>query len=199
MDFKIVNNILLDNTEKSRLSRGTIYYEDGYVEEVRYSNEGKVLTIDGHVASEFQNRIYNSSIVIDLENKRVITGMCDCQDCMSRSTTEHLSICKHIVAITLYVINLLKSDVISSLKQTTFTVKNKSKIKRDKNYINKDLLNYFKSNPKEQVNLYIKLEFIGANSISADFKIGIDKMYVLKNLRDFAYARLNSNDLVYDG
>ena len=197
MDFKIVNNILLDNTEKSRLSRGKIYYEDGYVEEVRYSNEGKVLTIDGHVASEFQNRIYNSSIVIDLENKRVITGMCDCQDCMSRSTTEHLSICKHIVAITLYVINLLKSDVISSLKQTTFTVKNKSKIKRDKNYINKDLLNYFKSNPKEQVNLYIKLEFIGANSISADFKIGIDKMYVLKNLRDFAYARLNSNDLVY--
>ena len=43
----------------------------------------------------------------------------------------------------------------------------------------------------------IKLDLIGPNTISADFKIGIDKMYVLKNLRDFAYARANSNDLMY--
>ncbi len=87
--------------------------------------------------------------------------------------------------------------MISSLKQTTFVVKNKNSAKRSKNFINKDLLNYFKSKPKEEVSLDIKLDLIGPNTISADFKIGIDKMYVLKNLRDFAYARANSNDLMY--
>ena len=197
MDFKIVNDILIDNTDKTRLSRGTEYYKDGYVEEVKYTNEDKVLTIEGRVASEFQNRVYNSSIVIDLKNKRVVSGSCDCQDCMSRSTSTHLAICKHIVAMTMYVVNLLKSDVISSLKQTTFTVKNKSKVHRNKNFINKELLNYFKSNSKEEVNLDIKLELVGPNTICADFKIGIDKMYVLKNLREFAFARANSNSLVY--
>ena len=197
MDFKIVNDVLVENTDKSRLNRGTDYYKDGYVEEVKYTNEEKTLSIDGHVGSEYQNRVYNSSIVIDLKNKKVISGKCDCQDCMSRSTSSHLAICKHVVAITLYVINLLKSDVISSLKQTTFVVKNKNSVKRNKNFINKDLLNYFKSKPKEKVSLDIKLDMVGPNTISADFKIGIDKMYVLKNLRDFAYARANSNDLMY--
>ena len=197
MDFKIVNDVLISNTDKNRLSRGTQYYKDGYVEEVKYTNEDKKLTIEGHVASEFQSRVYNSSIIIDLENKSIISGHCDCEDCMSRSTSTHLAICKHIVAMTLYVVNLLKSNVISSLKQTTFTVKNNAKVKRNKTYINKDLLNYFKNKQREYVNLDIKLEVSSNNSIVCDFKIGIDRMYVLKNLRDFAMARAYSNDLIY--
>lgn len=197
MDFKIVNDILIKNTDKNRLSRGTSYYKDGYVEEVKYTNEDKILTIEGRVASKFQNHVYNSSLIIDLENKKILSGTCGCKDCTERSTSGHIAICKHIVAITMYIINLLKSDVISSLKKTTFTVKNNSKIHRSKEFINKELLSYFKSNPKEEVNLDIKLEVAGSNIIFADFKIGIDKMYVLKNLREFALARSNYNDIVY--
>ncbi|MGL5329612.1 MAG: SWIM zinc finger family protein, partial [Peptostreptococcaceae bacterium] len=197
MDFKTVNDVLKENTDKTRFDRGTTYYNDGFVEEIKYTNEDKVLTIEGRVASEFQNRVYNSSLVIDLKNKSIISGECECQDCISRSTPNNLAICKHIVAVTLYVASLLKSSVISNLKQTTFTVKNKSKVKRNKNYINKELLNYFKSKPREKVNLDIKLELVGRSTISADFKIGIDKMYVMKNLREFASARANSTDLIY--
>ncbi|MGL5694051.1 MAG: SNF2 helicase associated domain-containing protein, partial [Peptostreptococcaceae bacterium] len=197
MDFKIVNDVLKENTDETRLDRGTSYYKDGFVEEIKYTNEDKVLTIEGRVASEFQNRVYNNSLVIDLKNKSIISGGCECQDCISRSTPNHLAICKHIVASTLYVASLLKSNVISSLKQTTFTVKNKSKVKRNKNYINKELLNYFKSKPKEKVNLDIKLELVGKSTLCADFRIGIDKMYVMKNLREFALARSSSTDLIY--
>ena len=65
------------------------------------------------------------------------------------------------------------------------------------NFINKDLLNYFKSKPKEEVKLDINIELIGESSIKADFKIGIDRMYALKNIREFAYSRTTSKDIVY--
>ncbi len=65
------------------------------------------------------------------------------------------------------------------------------------NFTNKDFLNYFKSKPKEEVKLEVNVELVGENSIKADFKIGIDKMYTLKNLREFAYSRTTSRDKVY--
>ena len=48
-------------------------------------------------------------------------------------------------------------------------------------FINKDLLEYFKSKPKEKVNLDIKVEYAGEHNFNCDFKIGIDKMYVMKD------------------
>ncbi|WP_243445015.1 DEAD/DEAH box helicase [Romboutsia maritimum] len=63
--------------------------------------------------------------------------------------------------------------------------------------INKEFLNYFKSKPKERVNLDISLELVASYSIRADFKIGIEKMYALKNLKEFAYARVDSRNLIY--
>lgn len=65
------------------------------------------------------------------------------------------------------------------------------------NFINKDFLNYFKTKPKERVNLDINLEFTKDLKIRADFKIGIDTMYPLKNLKEFAEARISSKDLIY--
>ncbi len=197
MDFKVVNDILINNTDSRRYKRGSENYKEGYVEEVRYTNEKRILTIDAQVASESQNKSYASTIKIDLENKEVISALCECEDCIKRSKAGQIAICKHMVSATLYVINLLKSDVISNLKQTTVFVKNNNKIKRSKSFINKDLLDYFKSKPKEKVDLDVRVEFVGDSTLSCDFKIGIDKMYVMKNLRDFAFARINSKDIIY--
>ena len=58
MDFRIVNDILINNTDKLRLSRGQEYYKDGYVQEIKYNNEDKVLNIDGKVASANHNTEY---------------------------------------------------------------------------------------------------------------------------------------------
>ncbi|WP_419727435.1 SNF2 helicase associated domain-containing protein [Terrisporobacter petrolearius] len=197
MDFKIVNDILIDNTDKLRLSRGQEYYKDGYVQEIKYNNQNKILNIDGKVASANYNILYYPEITIDLKNKEIVNTICTCEDYRKRSSSNNNVICKHIVASSLYVINLLKSDVISNLKQTTIVLKNDNKIKRNKNFINKELLDYFKSNEREKVKLDARVEYVGDNSVSCDFKIGIDKMYVMKDLKEFAYSRLESKDLIF--
>ena len=197
MDFKIVNDILTNNTDKLRLSRGQEYYKDGYVQEIKYNNEDKVLNIDGKVASANHNTIYYPAITIDLNNKEIVNTICTCEDYKKRSSYGEYAICKHIVASTLYVVNLLKSDIISNLKQTTIVLKNDNKIKRNKNYINKELLDYFKNKEVEKVKLDVRVEYMGDNSMACDFKIGIDKMYVMKDLKEFAYSRLESKDLIF--
>lgn len=197
MDFKIVNDILIDNTDKLRLSRGQEYYKDGYVQEIKYNNQNKILNIDGKVASANYNILYYPEITIDLKNKEIVNTICTCEDYRKRSSSNNNVICKHIVASSLYVINLLKSDVISNLKQTTIVLKNDNKIKRNKNFINKELLDYFKSSEREKVKLDVRVEYVGDNSVSCDFKIGIDKMYVMKDLKEFAYSRLESKDLIF--
>ncbi|MCC3868587.1 DEAD/DEAH box helicase [Terrisporobacter mayombei] len=197
MDFKIVNDILINNTDKLRLSRGQEYYKDGYVQEIKYNNEDKILNIDGKVASANYNILYYPEITIDLNNKEILNTICTCEDYKKRGSDSNNVICKHIVASSLYVINLLKSDVISNLKQTTIVLKNDNKIKRNKNYINKELLDYFKSNEREKVKLDVRVEYVGDNGISCDFKLGIDKMYVMKDLKEFAYSRIESKDLIF--
>lgn len=197
MDFRIVNDILINNTDKLRLSRGQEYYKDGYVQEIKYNNEDKVLNIDGKVASANHNTVYYPAITIDLKNKEIVNTICTCEDYKNKSSFGKYNICKHIVASTLYVVNLLKSDIISNLKQTTIVLKNDNKIKRNKNYINKELLDYFKNKEIEKVKLDVRVEYIGENSVACDFKIGIDKMYVMKDLKEFAYSRLESKDLIF--
>lgn len=197
MDFKIVNDLLIRSTDKTRFNKGNDYYQNGYVEEIKYTNEERVLSIEGKVLSESSSATYNSSIVLDLQDKNIDFVNCDCVDFIKRSKNEDMPICKHIVAITLYVENLLKSDVISNLKQKTLVVKNKNKAKRSKNFINKDLLDSFNSKPKEKVNLDVRVEYISEDNIRSYFKVGIDKMYVMKNIQDFSYSRLNSTNLVF--
>ena len=197
MDFRIVNDILINNTDKLRLSRGQEYYKDGYVQEIKYNNEDKVLNSDGKVAAANHNTVYYPAITIDLKNKEIVNTICTCEDYKNKSSFGKYNICKHIVASTLYVVNLLKSDIISNLKQTTIVLKNDNKIKRNKNYINKELLDYFKNKEIEKVKLDVRVEYIGENSVACDFKIGIDKMYVMKDLKEFAYSRLESKDLIF--
>ena len=134
MDFRIVNDILINNTDKLRLSRGQEYYKDGYVQEIKYNNEDKVLNIDGKVASANHNTVYYPAITIDLKNKEIVNTICTCEDYKNKSSFGKYNICKHIVASTLYVVNLLKSDIISNLKQTTIVLKNDNKIKRNSAY-----------------------------------------------------------------
>lgn len=194
MEFEIINDVLINSTDKNIFDKGSKYYEDGYVKKIKYTNENKILTIEGEVACANSN-IYNSLLSIDLKNKEIIDVNCNCID--YKSSYGEKSFCKHIVASALYVCNLLKSNVISNLKQNTFVVKNDHKIKKNKELINKELLDYFKSNEKEKVDLDIKVEYLGENTFNYDFKIGIDKMYVMKDLREFALCRLQSKSLVY--
>ena len=65
------------------------------------------------------------------------------------------------------------------------------------NFIRNDLLNYFKATTKEKAKLEVNINTIGKYSIEVDFKIGNEKMYVLRDLREFAIARIEGNSIDY--
>lgn len=197
MDFKIINEILLKNTDKNRLSRGTSYYKDGYVNEINYQMEDGNVSVFGSVESSYQGRIYESYIIIDLENEKIVSGGCDCEDCMSRSTAKNLAICKHIVAITMNLINTLKMEAIKKLKLQTIKKVSDNKPSSSMNFINNDLLNYFKPTTKEKAKIEVNINSIGKYSAEVDFKIGNEKLYVLKDIKEFALARAQGRSIVY--
>ena len=197
MEFKIVNDLLVNNSDDVRFNKGSKYYKDGYVLEVKYTNQDKILNISGEIASANSSNTYSPYINIDLKNKEILDKSCDCEDYQKRCSYGYGKLCKHMIATGLYVCNLLKSDVISRLKQTTVKVKNNDRIKRNKDFINKDLLNYFKSGEKEKVNLEVRVNYNGDYTCNCDFKIGNDKMYVMKDLREFAFSRIECKNIVY--
>ena len=43
MIFKIVNDILINSTDKRRFDKGHKYYKDGYIQSVKYTNKNKIL------------------------------------------------------------------------------------------------------------------------------------------------------------
>ena len=197
MDLKNIDKILLNNIDRANLQCGKKYYKDGYVKEVKYTHKDKYIDIKGQVISDESNDIYKSSIVFDIENKSICDVYCTCNDFEEKNNLYDITTCKHVLSVVYNIIDLLESQVISNLKQNTIIVKNNNMIKRSEDFIKKDFLDSFKNNPKEKINLDINLEYIGQNTIISDFKIGIDKMYVLKNLREFSDARINCKDLVF--
>ena len=39
MEFEIINDVLINSTDKNVFDKGSKYYEDGYVQKIKYTNE----------------------------------------------------------------------------------------------------------------------------------------------------------------
>ncbi|CEQ03983.1 DEAD/DEAH box helicase [[Clostridium] sordellii] len=197
MDFKIVNEILLKNIDKYRLDRAKDYYKQGYIEEGSYSKEDGKISFYGSIVSKYQREIYDSFLIIDIDNKSIISCGCTCEDFNKNTTLDNEFICKHIASITLKGIDELKSSVIDNLKLKTLDVKEKTKPKFNTSFINKDLLNYFKAIPKERVNLEVDITSYLNDTLEVEFKIGNYKMYTIKDFKQFANSRVEGKSIVY--
>lgn len=79
----------------------------------------------------------------------------------------------------------------------TKSLENKNSNKKTNNKIDRDILNYFSTNSKERANLNIEVEYIDTGNLLCDFKIGIDTMYPIKNIREFSYSRFNNKSIIY--
>ncbi|MEG2985357.1 MAG: SNF2 helicase associated domain-containing protein [Peptostreptococcaceae bacterium] len=197
MDFKIVNEVLSQNTDKYRLDRGRNYYKEGYIEESNYSKEDDKISFYGSVVSKNQREIYDCFLIVDLDNKYIISSGCTCEDFNQNTTLDNNFVCKHIASIALKEINGLKLSAIDNLKLKTLGIKEKTKPKVNTRFINKDLLNYFKVIPKEKVNLEVEITSYLNDTLEVEFKIGNDKMYALKDFKQFATARVEGSSIVY--
>lgn len=197
MDFKIVNEVLSQNTDKYRLDRGRNYYKEGYIEESNYSKEDDKISFYGSVVSKNQREVYDSFLIVDLDNKYIISSGCTCEDFNQNTTLDNNFVCKHIASIALKEIDGLKLSAIDNLKLKTLGIKEKTKPKVNTRFINKDLLNYFKVIPKEKVNLEVEITSYLHDTLEVEFKIGNDKMYALKDFKQFATARVEGSSIVY--
>ncbi|WGX75169.1 hypothetical protein QJS64_13995 [Paraclostridium bifermentans] len=197
MDFKIVNEVLLQNIDRYRLDRSRDYYKQGYIEESFFSKEEDKISLYGTVASKYQREIYNSFLIIDLNDKKIISSGCTCEDFNQNTTLNNHFICKHIACITLKEIDNLKSNIVNNLKLKTMDIKEQTRPKVNTRFINKDLLNYFKVIPKEKVNLEVDITSYLNQTLEVEFKIGNDKMYTLKDFKQFATSRVDGNPIMY--
>ena len=186
----------MNNTVPSRWSRGIKCFNRKLVDHVTININDGIVTFDAIAESEFFNDVYTTSISIDTVNNKILSCSCTCEDYLSRSRQNNIFICKHLAATSIFGIRQLKKDF--SLKLIDNILKKNTDVDTfsTPSTPNKKLLSFFDNSTKEKVNLSVNID-ISSNGIFADFKIGLDKMYVLKNLKDFSFARINNDLLEY--
>ena len=178
-----MQNLVINNTIPSRWNRGIKYFNRKLVDHITININDGVVTFDAIAESEFFNDVYTTSI------------SCTCEDYLSRHNQSNIFICKHIAATSITGIQQLKKEASLKLVNNILTKNDNVNICNTPTTPNKKLLSYF-NNKKEKVNLDVNID-INNTGVFADFKIGTDKMYVLKNLKDFSFARINNDLLEY--
>ena len=180
-----MQNLVMNSTVPSRWARGIKYFNRKLVDHITTNINDGTVTFDAIAESEFFNDVYTTSISIDTLNNKIIGCSCTCEDFISRHQQNNIFICKHIAATSILGIRQLKKDTSLKLVDNILNKNTNENSFNTPTTPNKQLLSYFDNNKKEKVNLEVNIE-ISDNGVFADFKIGTDKMYVLKSLKDFA-------------
>ena len=201
MKIDMIYKLIKRNTEPSRWSRGVKYYTNQLVDYIDIDIDdlqNNLLTFRGGVNSEDNYSFYFSSITIDIRHFKIIENDCSCADCQSKGTNQRLFICKHIVAIVIKSLKQIKNkkdvppiliDILGDNKDKISNTNSKTNLD-----LSKQLLSFLDNTKKERVNLDVLIN-IDSNKAIAEFKIGIDKIYSLKNITEFAYSKLNGYEL----
>lgn len=147
---------------------------------------GEVLKITSVVESAYSTEVYRVRVSIS-ENFGEINSSCDCD--LSKS---NFRMCKHTVATILKwnreKETIMRKSGVTSPKTAQFI-----------DYFRKNLLEG--ENFKRDLNMQTRLEFSGdqRRKASIDLKIGEDKTYVVKNMRDFLRVVDNKTSLISFG
>ncbi len=192
MNINIIKNLIKNKTTPSRWLRAIKYNDRKLVEYVTFNIDNNILTFDGMVESDFFNEIYPNSISIDILNNKIINTNCTCEDFRSRNMPKNIFICKHIAATSIAGFNSIDEEVLNSALSST----SKSEPKITPLTPTQSLLHLFNDSEKEEINLEANIT-IFEDKICVDFKIGLDKMYVMKNLEEFVDAKSNNKLLEY--
>ena len=116
-----------------------------------------------------------------------------CEDFRARNGGNKLFLCKHLAATSISGIQLARHGFAKNIL-TKFDNEKPPKIYPSTP--DKKILEFFNDEYKKQVNLDVNLT-VDYNNAYVDFRIGSEKMYVLKSLKDFANSKLNNTILSY--
>ncbi|MBZ0867968.1 SNF2 helicase associated domain-containing protein, partial [Clostridioides difficile] len=199
MKIDMIYKLIRRNTEPSRWARGVKYYTNQLVDYIDIDIDdlqNNLLTFRGGVNSEDNYSFYFNSITIDIKHFKIIENDCSCADCQSNG--KNIFICKHIVAIVIKSLKQIKNkkdvppiliDILGADKDKLSSTNSKTSLD-----LSKQLLSLLDNTKRERVNLDVLIN-MDSNKAIAEFKIGIDKMYILKNITEFAYSKLNGYEL----
>ncbi|WP_207306276.1 SNF2 helicase associated domain-containing protein, partial [Clostridioides difficile] len=199
MKIDMIYKLIRRNTEPSRWSRGVKYYTNQLVDYIDIDIDdlqNNLLTFRGGVNSEDNYSFYFNSITIDIKHFKIIENDCSCADCQSKGKS--IFICKHIVAIVIKSLKQIKNkkdvppiliDILGADKDKLSNTNSKTSLD-----LSKQLLSLLDNTKRERVNLDVLIN-VDSNKAIAEFKIGINKMYILKNITEFAYSKLNGYEL----
>lgn len=173
--IKITENDIRSITSDIVFRKGQRYYEEGKVvslsvDELGYYEGTKNIRIIGSVISD-DNSLYRIFVTAN-----DVLGIDDTR-CRCRDFYKHGGCCEHIIALLLKYVNENKK---------TFEIEDRRKIN---NFVNK-LKNSFYTIEKhrKELNMDIKFCVDGSDSnrvFSLELKIGEDKKYIVKNMRNF--------------
>ncbi|MGL5755788.1 MAG: SNF2-related protein [Paraclostridium sp.] len=194
MQLKELVDIVMENTQKSMWARGYTYYKKGIVDQATPQIQNGILTIDGIIGADFSNEIHYTALEIDLKEKKIIKAKCNCMDFVNNEGENANFICKHNVATFLLYIDMLQKQI---KKQKLDKKKKEQELDPAKQIIK---LAKERLTQNRKVNLEININKKEGNIgkyYQVGFKIGSEKMYVLKSIPEFIYARKEKNNLKY--
>lgn len=195
MDIEKVINDLGKDIDCKKLEKGELLAKSGNVGELDITElfdeyyENSIM-IEATVSSESSTQEYDSDFSIDLDTGKIIDTECECFDFSINNDWSGKYMCKHIAAVYYEFIQYLKRESID---------KNSSEYLEG---FGENLLNDIETvhNIKENITLevsFCKRESYNLDYFEVGFKIGSNRMYVVKSLSDFIYATIKKRPLEY--
>jgi SNF2 family DNA or RNA helicase len=194
LQLKELIDVVRENTQKSMWARGYTYYKKGIVDQATPHIQNGILIIDGIIGADFSNEIHYTSLEIDLKKKEIIKAKCNCMDFVNNEGDNPNFICKHNIATFLLYIDILQKQI----KEQKIAKKKKVQALDPSNRILKLAKEKLTQNRKVNLDVFInKKEGSIGSYYQVSFKIGSEKMYVLKSIPEFIYSRKEKNTIKY--
>lgn len=180
MDTKFIEQVILRNAGSSDRSKGEMSYKKGLAKIIDEKVIDKEeLQIYGAVKHEYRQEIYKTEIVLNIRHKCAIEACCECFEFYSNYFSHEIYFCNHIIA-------------------TLYQYMRESRVRKEND--NKFIIEAYKSISKEMINLEVILGgSLNDNELtySLEFRVGINKLYVVKDIKEFLRCYKNKEELRY--
>lgn len=166
-------------------------YQNGSVGDLKIRKSHPIVNISAQVASS-QRTPYRTSATVNESTNQILDYTCDCP-----AYEEYSGLCKHCAAMLFdYVQKRDEQNVSHRPVRTQEPVTNRAV---------KNMLNFYGAQEKIpflQPEIYGKVKLVPMlvweyGAMFLEFKIGVSKLYVLKNIRDFVEAVEHSAEFTY--
>lgn len=187
-----LNNIVRNfnnNVTKSQMVKGRNVLKKNLVLSIDEEVESTLglRRVMSEVKSEKKDDIYLSNFDIDIDSLKVVKTECECQDHYNHCFYKEDYFCKHLIAAFLAYVDKLKEEEGGTYKNGDLGEELLAHIQK---------VNKVRDHLKLQISI-VSEENILKNYFKISFKIGKDKFYSLKDIKEFINIRSKGGTIIY--